>query len=188
MYKIHIHIHVVKLAASTINTYVRDGKVGQEPAKRGYEGILSKDAFKLLVFAVESYIQINQVNCIPLKRNILISIINEVCAIVSNPNVKMKDNMFERVMQNTTVSLHAAVSVAVEERRILWTTYDNLHIWFTNWKAFLIKYEFCNYDKDTDTASFTPEQLRRIFNVDETEISLDGSKTSAGGRPSVTYS
>jgi len=35
-------------------------------------------------------------------------------------------------------------SVAVEERRILWTTSDNLHIWFTNWKTFLIKYEFCN--------------------------------------------
>ena len=32
------------------------------------------------------------------------------------------------------------------------------------------------------------EQRRRIANIDETEISLDGSTTLAGGRPSVHFS
>ena len=72
-------------------------------------------------------------NCNQLKRNILISVINEICGTVSNPDARVKVNMIERVMQSTNIILNASVFVPVEERRILvWTTYDNLHIWFVD--------------------------------------------------------
>ena len=41
----------MKLSANTVNRYVREGMAGQEPLKRGYEGILPAYAFKLLVMA-----------------------------------------------------------------------------------------------------------------------------------------
>ena len=34
---------------------------------------------------------------------------------------------------------------------------------------------------------FDKEMKRRILNIDETEISLNGSKTRAGGRPEVSF-
>ena len=34
---------------------------------------------------------------------------------------------------------------------------------------------------------FFSEMLRRIANVDETELSLNGSETQVGGRPAISY-
>jgi hypothetical protein len=96
--------------------------VGQEALSRGYEGLLPKHVFKTLCTAVETYIQINQVNCVTVSRTNLIVVINEVCGIESTPGAKIKDTMFERVMRHTAVNFKATVAVAVEERRIFWTT------------------------------------------------------------------
>ena len=53
----------VKLTKSTVNRYVQRDMVGTTPLTRGYEGIIPKAVFKLLVLAIESFIQIKQVNC-----------------------------------------------------------------------------------------------------------------------------
>ena len=53
----------VSLAKSTVNRYIQNDMVGSAPLARGYEGIIPKAVFKLLVLAVESFIQIKQVNC-----------------------------------------------------------------------------------------------------------------------------
>ena len=160
---------------------------GQEPLKRGYEGILPAYAFKLLVIAAESHIQTQQLNGITVGQKMLISLFNAVCNITLDGKSKESDNMFERVMKSRSVTLNADVAAAIEERRLLWTNYDNLFTWFIHFKAFLIKFKFCGYDKETGTINFTLEQLHRIVNIDETEISLDGSKTIAGGRPAVCF-
>jgi hypothetical protein len=59
---------------------------------------------------------------------------------------------------------------------------------YLGWRAFIIKFEFCTYDKPKDIVSFTEEQKKRVLNVDETAASLDGSESIAGGRPEVTFS
>jgi hypothetical protein len=55
----------VKLAKSTVNRYIQNGMVKTAPLAiaRGYEGIIPKAVFKLLVLAVKSFNQIKQVNC-----------------------------------------------------------------------------------------------------------------------------
>jgi hypothetical protein len=93
-------------------------------------------------------------------RKVLISLFNAVCNITLDGKSKESDNMFERVMKSTSVTLNADVATAIEERRLPWTNYDNFFMWFIHFKAFLIKFEFCGYDKEIDTINFTLEQLR----------------------------
>ena len=85
-------------------------------------------------------------------------------------------------MKSTIVSLNADVSPVVKKRRVRWTTYANLNAWFSNFWAFLIKFDFASVGDD-GVPTFTEAQLHRIMNVDETEISLDASNTRVGGRP-----
>ena len=40
---------------------------------------------------------------------------------------------------------------------------------------------------DSNALIFDEEMLLRILNVDMTEISLNGSKTRAGGRPDISF-
>ena len=46
----------------TVSGYVSNNIFGSAPLARGYEGIIPKTVFKLLVLTVESFIQIKQVN------------------------------------------------------------------------------------------------------------------------------
>ena len=74
----------------------------------------------------------------------------------------------------------------MEQRRILWTTYKNLKLWFDNWKQFLEELGFAHRNDDCDLV-VPPDQLARILNFDETCLSLDGSKGNRGGRPEVIF-
>ncbi len=128
--------------------------------------------------------QINGVNSVIVPRQKIIMRVNELCSITSEG--KPKTSIFDRVMRSTNVSLNAIVAPQVKERRILWTTYANLLAWFNNFKIFLIKFGFSGVGGDGEPI-FDEEMKRRILNVDETEISLKGSKTRAGRRPEVSF-
>ena len=154
---------VVKLAKSTVNRYVQNDMVATAPLARGYEGIIPKAVFKLLVLAVESFIQIKQVNCEVVVRKQLLVAVNKLCGIASGDRIK--ENMLERVMRSTTVSLDVTVAPAFEERRLLWTTHDNLHMWFLGFKDFLLKFAFAMLN-GTRELIFSPEMLHRTINVD----------------------
>jgi len=88
-------------------------------------------------------------------------------------------------MRSTNVSLNADVSPPVEERRLRWTTWPNLFNWFEKFKAFLVEFDFAGVD-DGGELTFTEEQLRRIKNINETELALNGDM-HAGGRPAVAF-
>ena len=111
--------------------------------------------------------------------------VNKLCGIASGDRIK--DNMLEWVMRSTKVSLNVTIAPAVEERRLLWTTFVNLHTWFLGFKKFLLKFGFAPLDDGTGELIFSPEMLRRIVSVDETKASLDGSNTQAGGCPAMSY-
>ncbi len=53
--------------------------------------------------------------------------------------------------------------------------------------VFFLKYEFAQPGSNGDKMIVEEENLRWILNVNETKMSLDGSKTRAGGRPAVTF-
>ena len=66
----------------------------------------------------------------------------------------------------------AAKGETAEDRRILWTTYDNLKTWFDNWEHDLVELGFATKDASGHVV-IPEEQLSRIINMDETCLSLD---------------
>ena len=172
------------LNKATINRYVQLGMVGTFPIARGYCGSIPRNAFDLLVLAVESFIQINNVNSVVIERSELIAAVNTCCGVPPS-ECSTKHSVYDRVTRSTNVSLNADVSPPVEERRLRWTTWPNLVQWFDNFKAFLVEFDFAGVGDDGEL-TFTEEQLRRIQNIDETELALNGD-THAGGRPAVAF-
>ena len=61
-------------------------------------------------------------------------------------------------------------------------------MWFANFWTFLLEKGFAqDGGEGEEELVFEEEQLRCIINIDETEISLDGSNTNAGGWPPVSF-
>jgi hypothetical protein len=116
--------HPVSLNTKTVNCYMQNYMVGCAPLLRGYEGVIPKAAFNLLVLTVQSFIQIKQPNSKVIVRKQLLIVLNELCGIESD--ICMKENMLKQVMAATMVSLNVNVLVAVEKRCLMWMMYDNL--------------------------------------------------------------
>jgi len=176
--------HGATLNKYMINRYVQLGMVGTFPLARGYEGTMLGHAFNLLVLAVESFIQINSFNSVVREQKEIIMIVNMCCG-VPPAECSMKHSIFGHVMQSTNVSLKADVSPPVEKMRLRWMAWLNLIKWFENFKAFLVELDFAGVGDD-EKLTFLEEQLRRIKNIDETELALSRD-THAGGRPAVAF-
>jgi hypothetical protein len=99
----------VTMSKPTVNRYVTLNMIGTFLLARGYEGVMPHAAFELLVIAAESFIQIKGVNKDHIERNTLMIMFNELCGVTSLKG-RVKENMFERVMQATNVSLNASRS------------------------------------------------------------------------------
>ena len=97
---------------------------------RGYEGIIPKAVFRLLVLAVKSYIQIKHVNCKVIVQKQLLIVVNQVWGWGIKSVDRIKENMLDRVMRSTYVSFDATIMQPVKERRLQWTTFNNLQTWF----------------------------------------------------------
>jgi len=92
---------------------------------------------------------------------------------------------------------------------VLWTTKANMETMFSEWRNIVLEFGFAEEktDKnvedavdlslenilageelfDTGELLFSIHQLRRIMNLDETCLSLDGLNAGKGGRPSLTF-
>ena len=86
--------------------------VGTFPLARGYQGMMPRHAVELLMLAVESYVQICNVNSIDAKRSQLMMAVNTCCGVAPAECRKMH-SVFNRVMKSTNISLNADVSPAV---------------------------------------------------------------------------
>ena len=90
--------------------------------------------------------------------------------------------LLDRILKETAIDLLAQVSNNVEDKRVRWTTYNNLDSWFKNWERDLLDLGFAKVN-DEGTTYIPDDQLGRILNVDESCISLDGSNGQRRGRP-----
>lgn len=73
----------------------------------------------------------------------------------------------------------------MEERRIRWTTFQNLKMWFRNWRRELGE---LGMTKVGGKETVIPKHLWGDFlNLDETCISLGGSQDGRGGRPVIVF-
>ena len=159
--------------------------VGTFPLARGYEGMMPRHAFDLHVLAVESYIQINNVNSIVIERPQLIMAVNTCCGVLPL-ECSTKHSVYDRGMRLTNVSLNADVSPPVEERRLRWATWPSLFHWLENFKASVAEFNFAGIGDDGEL-TFTEEQLHWIQNINKTELAFNVSKTHAGDRPAVAF-
>jgi hypothetical protein len=111
------HGYCIKLNKPTINQYLMLGMVGMFPLAWGYEGTIPPHAFNLLMLAVESFIQINQVNSVLVERTQILTKINKCCSVLLQ-ECKTKRSLYNRVMRVMNLSLNADISPAVEERPV----------------------------------------------------------------------
>ncbi len=61
-----------------------------------------------------------------------------------------------------------------------------MDLWFDCWEVFVVDYGFATINSSNEL-HFEEKMKRRILNLDETCLSLDGSNGNHGGRPTVTY-
>jgi hypothetical protein len=68
-----------------------------------------------------------------------------------------------------------------EERRVKWTTFQNLDLWFDSWEKVLDELGFFEVDAATGKKLIPERKLRDIVNFNETCLSLNGSTITRGG-------
>ena len=171
-------------SARRIQQYVKDGLVGVSPLKSGRRSEIANFTFRTLINAVETFVVINQLN--GRGGRMTKRVLSAKIKAVLGDAVYCSSRMLGRVMQETTIDLMADVVHTAEQRRIQWTTYNNIKMWFENWENDLVELGFAFRDEKGDVI-IPKEQMRRILNVDESCLSLDGSKGARGGRPEVVF-
>ena len=77
----------------------------------------------------------------------------------------------------------------MEERRIRWTTFNNIDQWFTNWEIDLVDLGFSSIETidSEDSLVFPDKQKARMGHLDVSALTLDGKKGNRGGRTTVTF-
>ncbi len=151
--------------------------VGMSPIKAGSKIDTPHWAFLSICTAFETYIAINQLNGTSSlnRRNKLSKILNAIFNVKPCPN-QPNHWLVKRITAATAIDLKATKAKNAEERRIKWTTYKNLDMWFENWISNLVKLGFAtklNMDNPNDsTIHISDEQMAQIMNFDETCCSL----------------
>jgi hypothetical protein len=174
----------IKLARTTLSRYVREGDVGTSPKKPGNPGAISEWVFQSLCTAFSSFVKINQLNAREVendRKNLKIRILR-----VMAKEQYVSGKLLDRILDETAIDLLSKVTENVEDRRVRWTTYTNLKSWFNNWEHDLEELGFGKRNEEGDLI-IPEEQLSRILNIDESCLSMDGSKGRRGGRPTAVF-
>jgi|EP01082_Thalassiosira_pseudonana_P008128 hypothetical protein len=174
----------IRVPQRTIQSYVKEGRVGTSPKKKGPQGVFDDQTVLKIGNAMESYIQIKQLNGessdVTFKK---------LQNLLKQCTIKKRDCncewLLKRLLAVSGVDLKAGRSNNAEQRRIMWTTYYNLKSWFDNWESDLLKLGFAK--KEEGKTVIPKDQLARILNVDETCLVMDGSSSQRGGRPAVVF-
>ena len=168
------------ISVRTVQHYVKNHRLDMSPQKTGPRpGLMPKESFETLLDAFQSFVQINQINCQP-NKNRLTKLNRCVHKAVGFKSYSESRSLVNQLRSRGGVDLSAQCIPSCEERRVRWTTYDNIKLWFDSWKRTLLEYRFMFF---RDGEFVIPDsQLRRIINLDESNLSLDGSTETRGGR------
>ena len=94
--------------------------------------------------------------------------------------------LLNRVVCDKATDIRAVKLNCAEDRRIRWTTFQKLDLWFDSWELFFVDYGFATINTNGELL-FHIEMMKQILNLDKTCMSLDGGNDNQGGRPTVTY-
>ena len=142
-------------------------------------GFLPKETFAILLDAFESFIQINQINA-NADDNVLAKLNTFIHKTIGLHSSSNSWSLLNQLLSKMKVNLTACSIPTAKERRVWWTTHDNIKMCFDNWKRILHEHKFgfmCG-----DKFVIPPAQLRRIINLDVSCLLLDGSTKVRGGR------
>jgi hypothetical protein len=119
---------------ATISRYVAHGLVNVSSMKMGPEGHVSAQAYKNLCQAYSSLVPINQMNACAgdNSRKMLIPMLMKTFDIGTIDAT----GLLNHVVRDTAIDINAVRLNCAEDRRIRWTTYQNLALWFDSWEAF----------------------------------------------------
>ena len=166
--------------AATIRRYVNANLQGMSPLTVGVKGDIPPCVFKSLCVAFESFVRIMQIN----SKSGEVSYKKLAVRINAVLRHNYRQKMLQRVLLATAKTLDASTMHITEDRRILWTTSENISSWFANWEFDLVDLGFAVRNAD-GKVTIPDKQLYYIINFDETCLSLDGSKGRRGGRPQM---
>ncbi len=101
-------------------------------------------------------------------------------------DVEMAQEILKQLACNTAMDMSSGKLNFAKERRVCWTTYNNLNLWFNTWERELLKHGSC--ELDAQGLPYIPrEKLRQILNFDKTSLLLDGSSINQGGWPAAYW-
>jgi len=147
---------------------------------------MSEEDLNAISQGIIGWISICQINGDPEKGNKDMEII--LGELLKNSNQSKADPkwLWTKVKRKIGSYLTLSNESMQELRRQTWTTHRNLKDWFLAFKDFCLQYGFA-VEGENDTIEFSDRQKRRIFNLDETNFSLDGSDGGRGGRQASSY-
>jgi hypothetical protein len=169
---------------ATISRYAKQGLINASPMKMGPIGHILALAYKFLCQAYKSLVPINQMNACAgdNSRAKMIPMFTKTF----NIGTVTVTGLLNQVVRNTATDINAKKMNCAEDRRIRWTAYQNLDLWFDSWETFIVKYGFATINED-GSLHFPEKMKARILNMDETCLLLNGSNGNQGGRPTVMY-
>ena len=168
---------------ASVHRYVSNGNVGESPKKMGPVGSISPIVYKTLCTAFASKLRIVQLNA---KGSYTIKQQTQLLMTAMNLGYAEATPLWKRIVRDTALDMVAGKVQVAEERRVQWTTFHNLDLWFASWESTLDEYSF--FEVDGSGQKIIPDHiLQNILNFDKTSLSLDGSIITRGGRPPIAF-
>ena len=179
------------VSEKTVRVRVQKGIEDTAPTK-GRNGVVKGKLRDALLSALRSYIALANANrtTMPNKQKI-IKILDKVIA--TKVGIKHPRKFAERLMRDIALDVNVTTAnTKMEKRRLVWSTYNNINTWFEQMKDELIDLGFAwlptaEEDDVEGELVFFDGQLERILNIDESEVTTDGTSKLTGGRPVTEY-
>jgi len=162
--------------------------------KRGPSGHFPRSIWTSMKNAFVTFIKLEQANS--QKQSSLTTLAKRVNVMANAAGFWKTGNDLARKLKSETAHLFEIDTMNLQEaRRLQWTTYGNLNVWYETFKQTLIDLGFARETMQDGTEDHLPGELcffegqtRRIINVDETDGTLDNTNGKRGGRkPMVFY-
>jgi hypothetical protein len=132
--------HRTSVTRFAIRKYVEEGRIGESPKKCGPSGWLPDHVYKVLLSVVGSWMKLHQLEGIKtVKQKDLIDALKKAFEDCDHTRAR---ELAKRILHDTAHLLDAGKANQQEAHRILFTTYQNLSMWFDSWENFIVEEGF----------------------------------------------
>jgi hypothetical protein len=170
----------------TVRQYVNQDHIGCGCLQKGLRGtIVDNDTYAFLLEAYITHCQLLQANGSK-EPNLKDLITQTKVAMHINKRRTVEGLVQNRLRADPAGTFKGSNQYDQEASRIAWTTFSNLNTWFSSFEKHSVELGFAERDADGagSIGFINPE---RIFNLDETNVSLDGSSGDRGGRLTTMF-